>query len=1030
MKSVVTRCLFFLSAVAGISYNSFAQADLPKIVKPSPEVSALFRFQDYPMDYSTGLPQISIPIYEVQSGSLSVPISISYHASGRKVYDQDGPIALGWSLNAGGVISRTIYGSADFGTPVKGTYNFPYPFVIDNLTNLNDLKYLQKIFHCDIGDCSPMPYTDSEFDIFSYSIGSSSGKFFFKDNNGVKTPVTLPYKPLTITPAYDVWGLNTISIVDDLGTIYQFNAGESYSLGSNNATSSWLLSKMISADKTDTISFAYSGGSELRTTISQAATLIDDWYMDLEPFPIDNLTYGESTTQEDYQISRLSSITFKQGKVVFNLVSGTYKIDNIQVLNLKNEVLKTIKFNRSLCYSQAELGYANNKLDGINFRDKSNNNIENYSFEYYPVISSDGQMNVRYCDWWGYYNNSGQHDMVPRYTNLTYIGSGGPGSIDVGNSLANRAPSLEPMKSGVLKKITYPTGGTSEFVYELNKCTLFGGGGGVVDGPGLRIYQIKNADNNGGLNVKTYKYGINESGSGNIELLPDITSMATESIVAYMGGPQSWWDPDRAGKYRQRVFYSGFTGELNALADRPVIYTEVAEYTGTEAINSGKAIYKYDFNSWSASGMPMLMSLTIPRKHIYNFNYWNNPSLILKTDYKRVNIGTSPSYVKIKEASNNYTSTTTETVRGLHVQRVCSIPQTGVGSAMVGGIVTAVCSEEYSIHEQADNLLPVPAQIYTFSGYEIPVGYKNLASTSETVYGDDGSVISSTASYQYNSKQLLNKTTRTLSDGNPLVTDVKYPTDYTGNTTLDLMVSLNMINYPVEQIETNNSVHRKSVKTNYFNWGTTPAKIYPQTVDLKNGPGSYETRLRYSAYDTEGNPLTVSKESDQLISYVWGYNNTYPIAEVNNTAVKNIFHTSFEDATGNSTLNDCKTGRLSKTGGFTKALSSLDNGSYVLTYWQKSGSVWTLQTTAVTVSAGTYTISLTGQVDEVRFYPKTSQMKTYTYDPLIGILSQCDASDHVSYYEYDDFGRLKLIRDMNGNILKTFKYQYQQTPLN
>lgn len=154
----VVKKLFFknillfliIQFIFSTTLNVYAQNDLPKIIKPSPETSALFRFQDYPMDYSTGLPHISIPIYEVTSGSLNVPISLSYHASGRKVYDQDGPIALGWSLNTGGMISRTIYGSADFGTTVDGTYKFPYPFKIDNLSNYYDLGYLQKINHCNI----------------------------------------------------------------------------------------------------------------------------------------------------------------------------------------------------------------------------------------------------------------------------------------------------------------------------------------------------------------------------------------------------------------------------------------------------------------------------------------------------------------------------------------------------------------------------------------------------------------------------------------------------------------------------------------------------------------------------------------------------------------------------------------------------------------------------------------------------------------------------------------------------------------
>lgn len=187
-----------LTVLVGLCFtgNSFSQLDPPKLVQPSPSASGLFKYQDYPVDYSTGLAQISIPIYEVTSGSLNVPISISYHAAGRKVYDQDGPIALGWSLIAGGMISRVIHGMPDF-----GSYIFPNPFNTTSLTNYNNLAYLQRIMRYQNSACGTLfPFYDAENDVFSYSVGGNSGKFIFKDVANVKTPVLLPYKPLVVTP--------------------------------------------------------------------------------------------------------------------------------------------------------------------------------------------------------------------------------------------------------------------------------------------------------------------------------------------------------------------------------------------------------------------------------------------------------------------------------------------------------------------------------------------------------------------------------------------------------------------------------------------------------------------------------------------------------------------------------------------------------------------------------------------------------------------------------------------------------------
>jgi hypothetical protein len=1023
LKSILTILLFLVC-----HGFSAAQADLPKIIQPSPSTAALFRYQDYPVDHSTGLPQISVPIYEVKSGSLSVPISISYHASGRKTSETDGPIALGWSLNAGGTISRTIYGSPDFGSLSNGTKLFPYPFKrsADLGTNLlDDLHYFERITHFDKteGDILPGNFLDSEYDIFSYSVNGLSGKFIFEDNNSIKTPVFLPSKPYKITPTYNISGISKIDLTDDKGILYQFVAGDTYSQSNDNATSAWVLSKIFSADKSDSISFYYSITPEYRRTIDQQTVVNDQWAREEfnVPPPAPVIDY-EFTINEYYFVSRLTEIRFSQGKIVFNLINND-KIDNVQILNLNNEVLKTIQFTRSICDSHSELGFANYKLDNVIFKDKLNAAIENYSFEYFPTVTGNGQINSRHRDWWGYYNASGIQDMVPTYTitDFQHHENSPIETIQTGASGENREPDLSAKKSGVLKKITFPTGGNTEFIYENNKYTPMTTGGIGRIGPGLRIYQIKTSDINGTIHTKTYKYGENESDYGTLTIVPGKATMGRQEYTVDLGnypfGPGPFY-PTTSGRSRVHTFYAGFLPELNELAQKPVFYSAVTEYSGDETNNTGKTIYLYEQGAeWFMGNLQAYGNFSLYPMHTYETNYWNTSSLTGRIDYKRVS--NSGVYQKIKETTNSYSATITRYVYGLHVRSVYKLAQTGRDNN------TLYYPEEYATAVAITYPLGPPIRIYGYSDYQIPVGYKNLMSTTETLYTDNNASINNGITYQYNSRQYVSKSTSTSSEGSSIVTDIKYPFDFTSNSVLTQMVGLNMLDYPVEQIGTKNLTPTQSIRTNYFNWGTTPARIAPQTVDVKLGSGIYETRLRYSAYDSDGNPLTVSKENDLPISYVWGYNNSYPIAEGTNAAVKNVFHTSFEDATGNSTLNDCKTGRRSRTGGYSKPLTLLDNGNYILSYWQKSGANWVLQSSSVSVTTGSYTISLTGQVDEVRFYPKTSQMKTYTYDPLIGITTECDASDHISYYEYDNYGRLKLIRDMNGNILRTFKYQYQ-----
>ena len=80
------------------------------ILPPSPQAAALARYGEYPVSLATGVPQINIPLYEIKLGSYTLPILISYHASGIKVDDVASTVGLGWVLNAGGAVSRTLSG--------------------------------------------------------------------------------------------------------------------------------------------------------------------------------------------------------------------------------------------------------------------------------------------------------------------------------------------------------------------------------------------------------------------------------------------------------------------------------------------------------------------------------------------------------------------------------------------------------------------------------------------------------------------------------------------------------------------------------------------------------------------------------------------------------------------------------------------------------------------------------------------------------------------------------------------------------
>lgn len=112
---------FFLNRLLFLGFLCFSilvnaqsiNAVFRDVVMSSPTASGLGKYGDIPVNLSTGVPNISIPIYNIQEGPLRLPINLSYHASGIKMSEQATWIGLGWSTHYGGIISRTVLGVED-----------------------------------------------------------------------------------------------------------------------------------------------------------------------------------------------------------------------------------------------------------------------------------------------------------------------------------------------------------------------------------------------------------------------------------------------------------------------------------------------------------------------------------------------------------------------------------------------------------------------------------------------------------------------------------------------------------------------------------------------------------------------------------------------------------------------------------------------------------------------------------------------------------------------------------------------------
>ncbi|HEU4472928.1 MAG TPA: DUF5977 domain-containing protein, partial [Flavisolibacter sp.] len=131
--------------------------------------------------------------------------------------------------------------------------------------------------------------------------------------------------------------------------------------------------------------------------------------------------------------------------------------------------------------------------------------------------------------------------------------------------------------------------------------------------------------------------------------------------------------------------------------------------------------------------------------------------------------------------------------------------------------------------------------------------------------------------------------------------------------------------------------------------------------------------ITYDQYDANGNLLQYTGRDGIVHSIIWGYNRSYPVAVI----------------TGAS---------------YSAAIALLNTA---------------------TINNPPSDAALRTELNNLRTgLPVTAMIKSFTYSPLIGITSQTDERGQTTYFSYDHFNRLHLVRDHENNILKRFCYKY------
>ena len=475
----------------------FAQpknAYIKDVSMPSPNAASLGKYTDTPVSYYTGIPNISVPIYTLQEGSLTLPISLSYHAGGIKLNEPSSWVGTNWAINAGGMVSRTVLGIADEGQ--NGYFTSGINLIDPDASSSNATNSIQKSLVLDGA-------LDAEADIFSYNFGSYSGKFYFDRNQNV---VLIPRADLKVEKIVTGGRISHIYITDPEGNRYSFGKidpeettdtdGTEYNYTDANGgiiyPSSWVLRKIETHDKKYFINLNYakecyqylSPGSFTATyTFCSGGNFSES----CAGVPLGG-PYDCGHTLK-VKAKRLSSIVTSSETIEF--VPETTDREDLDASSQSDctggerKALKSIKIKKSdgTCLKQFNLNYTymvspNNTNSLSYYKRLFLNSVqavscaanppvisENpYTFEYYPGTLPNRLS--KQIDHWGYYNaavgNEGTQNVPP--VTIEVAGN----MVNPPYATALRESNEAAMIVGAMKKVTYPTKGYTEFTYEAN----------------------------------------------------------------------------------------------------------------------------------------------------------------------------------------------------------------------------------------------------------------------------------------------------------------------------------------------------------------------------------------------------------------------------------------------------------------------------------------------------------------------------------------------------------------------------------
>lgn len=492
-KNLILISSILITGCALAQSGNEENKNIPNIIPPSPTVNSLMKFEEVPVSNYTGIPDITIPIANLPTGLNNVPINLAlkYHVGNAASESKASETGLGWSLFAGGTISRTVMGSPDeksVAYSIGGGSSPKLGIYLDETTNVNVIKnYFGAMIenpnvasqHSNamksVYEAHYKNRYDTQYDLYQYNFLNYTGRFIIKKVNGQLQVVKLDKNNLKITVnAPSDFTPISFQITDDFGNTFDFDILETSSTSS--LTQSFGLESYTSTSSS-IMNLSFNSAfhlSKVQDASNQTKVIFE---YDDQPISIQSVEYTNNNNFINYSNSPAYAMVINQNKSLLpkisesstnTTVTDTRRIKKIKIID-KGTILFEYEDGRE---DTNYLGGLNatklSKLKNIVIQGSDLRYDEKYNFNYsYKQSGSFKRLFLSSIQKLNKVNGNYTPDFdyqLDYYSNNRFA----PPLIS-GKEIFFKCSGDVPVGCAnveVLKSITYPTKGKSEFIYE------------------------------------------------------------------------------------------------------------------------------------------------------------------------------------------------------------------------------------------------------------------------------------------------------------------------------------------------------------------------------------------------------------------------------------------------------------------------------------------------------------------------------------------------------------------------------------